>query len=198
MTRLPTTSPGLAEPLRLLQDAETALRVCRDQLQSGGNANAVRLSVAADRAAESAISLRTLIHEGDFLANEATLVNDSSRPVVVLLVDAEAMIRRLGERVLAQHGYNVIATDSEMALAAFDRDAHRISLVVLDVGQPSRRDLALLHEVVRRSPTVRVVLSSGSFELMSDANLPQVCGLLPKPYRPSNLVAAVLAALAKK
>ena len=113
----------------------------------------------------------------------------------VLLVDDEPMIRELGRAVLEQAGYPVLtADDGEAGVAAFAADRDRIGVVVLDVTMPrmSGRD-AFLH-IRALDPAARVLFSTG-YAAEDVTSLDGPVGVLHKPYRPADLLAAVRAAL---
>jgi len=115
-----------------------------------------------------------------------------SRPTV-LLVDDEPMIRELGRTILEQAGYAVVtADDGDTGLAAYE--AHRPALVVMDVTMPRMSGREAFLRIRALDPTARVLLSTG-YTTEDLASLSGPVGMLPKPYRPTDLLAAVHAAL---
>ena len=113
----------------------------------------------------------------------------------ILLVDDEEMIRVISRAVLEGAGYTVReAADGAEAVELF-RDHHAdIDLVILDLVMPrlSGRDAA--HRLAALAPSVKILLSSGySTDDVSD--IPAALGLLSKPFRPTELLSAVQAAL---
>ena len=109
----------------------------------------------------------------------------SGKPATILIVEDEAALRRVLERVLVRAGYRVLAAASaETAyelLAAEPADA-----VLLDVQLPTMSGLALYLALIHRHPTL-----AGRIALMSvDAEAEHVrawlehnpCTVLRKPF----------------
>ncbi|MBM3980282.1 MAG: PAS domain S-box protein [Planctomycetes bacterium] len=117
------------------------------------------------------------------------------RPHTVLLVDDEAMIRDLGRTVLTRAGFRVLtADDGQDAVEVFARHRAEIDLVILDVTMPRMNGRDAFHRLQELNPAARIMFSTG----YSADDLPEVessIGLLSKPYRPQDLVAAVRTAL---
>jgi len=93
--------------------------------------------------------------------------------------------------VLDRAGYDVTeAADGPAAVAAFRDDT---AVVVLDVKLPGLSGWDVLAELRRLRPDVRVVLTTGSIYDEHDGDVTQAVptAVLPKPYRPADLVAVV-------
>jgi CheY-like chemotaxis protein len=114
----------------------------------------------------------------------------------VLVVDDEPMIRDLARAVLETGGYRVLeAHDGEEAVEVFRDQAAAIDLVVLDLTMPRMSGRDTFRALVDIQPSARVMFSSGySADDLSDTT--GVIGMLPKPYRPTELLSAVGRALA--
>ena len=110
-----------------------------------------------------------------------------------MLVDDEAMIRQLAQTILNKAGFEVlVAENGEKAIEIFQSNKNRIGLVILDSVMPRLSGRDTLRELAQLSPQMRVIFSSGfSTEQMALNEFPQVCGLLPKPYRAEQLVQKV-------
>jgi PAS domain S-box-containing protein len=119
----------------------------------------------------------------------------SANQKTVLLVDDEELIRELARTVLQVNGYRVLeANDGEQALDLFRDRWMEIDLVVLDLTMPRLSGQDTFRAMQGINPAARVLFSSGySAETLADTG--GVIGMLPKPYRPADLVAAVGAAL---
>jgi two-component system cell cycle sensor histidine kinase/response regulator CckA len=114
----------------------------------------------------------------------------------ILLVDDEAMIRDLARAVLEQSGYQVLTADDGVeAVEVFDRERGRVALVILDVTMPRMSGRDAFREMVRLDPSARVLFSTG-YSAEDIVELDGAVGLLSKPYRPDELLAAVREALA--
>ena len=119
-----------------------------------------------------------------------------ARSGTILLVDDESMIRDLGRFVLEQNGFRVLhAEDGTDAVETFARHHAEIDLVVLDVTMPRMSGRDAFQHMVRLVPDARILFSTG-YSADDVAGLDGAVGLLSKPYRPSELLAAVRAALA--
>jgi len=118
------------------------------------------------------------------------------RPLTILLVDDEPMIRDLGRAVLSRAGFRVItAEDGAEAVEVFARQYSDIDLVVLDVTMPRMSGRDAFRHMTELNSSARILFSTG-YSADDLAELDSSAGLLSKPYRPQDLVAAVRAALA--
>lgn len=86
------------------------------------------------------------------------------------------------------------AYDGQHAVELFEREWADISLVVLDVTMPRMSGGDASRHMTRIDPNVRILFSTG-FAAEDLIELDGSQGLLSKPYRPQDLVAAVRAAL---
>jgi len=109
----------------------------------------------------------------------------AERPVTVLVVDDEAPLRRILERLLVRDGYRVIsAGDGETAyqmLASEQADA-----ILLDINLPAMSGLALYLAIVNRWPALegRIALMSGDADTEDVAAWIEHhhCVVLRKPF----------------
>ncbi len=111
----------------------------------------------------------------------------------ILLVEDEAPIRRLAERVLQRAGHTVTAVDcAEAALEAVAEDDAPPDLLVSDVAMPGEDGLTLARRLRARWPALPILLMSGYAEvtLGQDLEAEGMC-LLGKPFAPDALLAAV-------
>lgn len=113
------------------------------------------------------------------------------RPVTVLVVDDEAPLRRILERLLVREGYRVIsAGDGETAyqmLASEQADA-----ILLDINLPAMSGLALYLAIVNRWPALegRIALMSGDADTEDVAAWIEHhhCVVLRKPFDVKDVV----------
>ena len=87
------------------------------------------------------------------------------------------------------------ADDGAEAVDVFARETRTVSLVILDVTMPRMSGRDAFRQLVKINPSARVLFSTG----YSGGDLTELdgsVGLLGKPYRPNELLAAVQAALA--
>jgi two-component system cell cycle sensor histidine kinase/response regulator CckA len=112
----------------------------------------------------------------------------------ILLVEDEDGLRSLNARGLRSRGYSVIeAANGIEALEAFDEKNGAIDLVVSDVVMPEMDGPALLREMRKRNPDLRIIFVSGYAEEAFDKSLPEneQFAFLAKPFALSALVAKV-------
>jgi PAS domain S-box-containing protein len=120
---------------------------------------------------------------------------DETDKTTILLVDDESMIRNIGRVVLEQAGFRVITADDGVeAVEVFARRRDRVDLVVLDVTMPRMSGRDAFRHLLEIDPDVRVLFSTG-YSAEDIAELDGALGLLSKPYRPNELLAAVESAL---
>ena len=83
----------------------------------------------------------------------------------VLLVEDEDGVRRVGERILAEHGYHVLtASNGEAALDLLASTTERIDLLVTDEVMPGISGHTLAETVRRQDPACPVLFVSGYSE----------------------------------
>ncbi len=112
----------------------------------------------------------------------------------ILLVDDEARLAKLGQRVLESDGFEVTAhTSSMQALETFRSQPERFALLVTDNTMPHMTGLELIEQVLAIRPDMPVLMVSGIGESMSIDELKKrgVRRLLSKPYLAADLKAAV-------
>lgn len=101
----------------------------------------------------------------------------------VLIVDDDAGVRTMIERVLEDEGYEVaLATDGLDALEQLD--AQRPGLVLLDLQMPRMDGWALVGEMERRGlrPTIPVVVLTAAGRAQQEATKLGAEGFLAKPF----------------
>ncbi len=117
------------------------------------------------------------------------------KPVTILLVDDEEMIRSIGREVLESAGMNVLeASDGDEAIEMFRTQGDAIDLVVLDLTMPrvSGREACRGIRDIRKG--TRVLFSSGYSTEDVEAQ-DGALGLLTKPYRPQEFLEVISRAL---
>jgi two-component system cell cycle sensor histidine kinase/response regulator CckA len=118
---------------------------------------------------------------------------------LVLLVEDEDAVRKLGEKALSSAGFTVLsAPDGEAALAALDDAGRPIDVLVSDVVMPGIDGPTLVRMVRERDPAVRVVLISGYADaaLGNQFELGEQIRFLPKPFAVADLLSTVREAAA--
>jgi CheY-like chemotaxis protein len=117
---------------------------------------------------------------------------------VVLLVDDEEPLVRLGEEALAELGYEPVGfTSSAAALAALRAEPQRFDVLLTDEAMPGLTGTELVREARALRPDLPVVLASGYVTpaLLQRARAAGVAEVLSKPLAAAELARALAAAL---
>lgn len=113
---------------------------------------------------------------------------------LVILADDEPMVLDVAREILEAQGFEVVtALDGTEAVAAFDANRARNPVVVLDVVMPEMNGIEASRAIREREPAAALILASGYADI-SERLTPEEAasiGLVPKPYRISELVDAI-------
>ncbi len=112
----------------------------------------------------------------------------------ILIVDDEPAVRAMAAKMLAPTGLaTVTAIDGVDAVAHFEADPDRFSLVLLDLTMPRLGGVETFEAIRRIRPQVPIVLMSGYAEEEASARFVGrgLAGFLQKPFTPSELVTAI-------
>jgi PAS domain S-box-containing protein len=111
----------------------------------------------------------------------------------ILLVDDEEGVRKLVSAVLKSNGYEVLeASNGAAALSVYEKNGHKIDLILTDVVMPQMGGFELGRELAARAPQLKILYMSGYRD-----NAPAVNGteapkaFLHKPFTPDSLLAKV-------
>ncbi len=135
--------------------------------------------------------------EADVSATHAQSGTSAGSGETILLVEDEAMVRRLAERGLRLNGYNVISAGNAREAITILGSAQPIHLLLTDIVMPGMdgRQLAAEARVLR--PEIRVLYASGyTDEAMIRRGVDRSeVNFLPKPYSLETLARGVREAL---
>ncbi|MCB9558514.1 MAG: response regulator [Deltaproteobacteria bacterium] len=112
----------------------------------------------------------------------------------ILVVDDEAMIRNLGERMLTSLGYRVrVASSGAEAIEQYAAHHATIDVVLLDLAMPLMDGAECYSELKKIDPAVVVVICTGHTESATAATLlaDGAVGVVTKPFEISELAAAL-------
>jgi DNA-binding NtrC family response regulator len=114
-------------------------------------------------------------------------------PRTVLVVDDEPMVRDLCATLLRQQTYDVLLAENGVeAVEIFQRDHHRIGLVILDLTLPRLSGDDAFRLMLRINPEVRVLFCSGyPPELIKSLGHARVFGYISKPFHTRDFIQAV-------
>src|SRR4029453_1304045 len=103
----------------------------------------------------------------------------------ILIVEDEQVMLRVVEKVLLQHGYQVlVASDGEEAIEVYRRHKLEIDVVLLDVDLPKLTGWDVLVKMKEENQDVRVVIAAGFLEPKMKTEMSRVPGkhFVDKPY----------------
>jgi two-component system cell cycle sensor histidine kinase/response regulator CckA len=111
----------------------------------------------------------------------------------ILLVDDEEGVRKLVSAVLQNGGYTVIeSANGSAALAVYEKNSHKIDLVLTDVVMPLMSGFELGQQLAGRDSGLRILYMSGYRDSpLNDAPGDPPKAFLNKPFTPDTLLAKV-------
>lgn len=112
-------------------------------------------------------------------------------PTTILVVDDSVSVRKALERILAPQGYSVRMADSaENALLALEPLP---DMILADILMPGMSGLELARILGDRQLNIPVMLMSGIVDDVTqrDAHAAGACGVLRKPFTPTELLPAI-------
>jgi CheY-like chemotaxis protein len=112
----------------------------------------------------------------------------------ILLVDDEEGVRKLVYAVLKSNGYDVLeASNGSAALSAYEKNSHKIDMVLTDVVMPQMNGFEMVKHLVEKTPGLKILYMSGYRDNAvggsSGEEAPRA--FLHKPFTPDSLLAKV-------
>jgi DNA-binding NtrC family response regulator len=110
----------------------------------------------------------------------------------ILIVDDEPAIRDLCRSILNASGYRTLTAENGHHGLGLLRSNGAVDLIVSDMAMPVMDGIEFVRRVFESDPHANIILMTAyaPHDMPSD-ELQRVCKLLRKPFRPSQLVAAV-------
>ncbi|HOR45866.1 MAG TPA: ATP-binding protein [Spirochaetota bacterium] len=115
---------------------------------------------------------------------------DSVKDALVLFVDDEELLVKVGEKILSNMGNKTVSFANPMeALAYFENNAESIDAVITDMAMPKMNGLKLAEKIHAVKKDVPVILCSGySDELMKEnTDMKDISRLIMKPFSAGEL-----------
>ncbi len=126
-------------------------------------------------------------------AAEAVLGRTARGSETILLVDDEEGVRKLVFAILKSNGYDVLeAANGSAALSAYEKNAHKIDMVLTDVVMPQMTGFELGRNLAERTPGLKILYMSGYRDnaiAASGGEVPRA--FLHKPFTPDALLSKV-------
>ncbi|MBD2597823.1 response regulator [Nostoc spongiaeforme FACHB-130] len=110
---------------------------------------------------------------------------------LILIVDDEPSIQEITRTSLETHHYDtLIASDGIEAIAQYAKNAHKISVVLMDIMLPSLDGITAIRTLQKINPQVKIIATSG---LMAKEKLGEIMKMgvkkfLAKPYTVNELL----------
>jgi signal transduction histidine kinase/ActR/RegA family two-component response regulator len=130
--------------------------------------------------------------EGPVPPEERAAPKEGQSQTVLVAEDSDA-VRELLQRVLTEHGYQVLAVpNGEQAVDEFSRHGDRIDLVLLDIVMPGMGGISARKQILQLRPGTRILFASGWSSKEDQASI-QLEGVpfLRKPFSAEALLQAV-------
>ncbi len=110
----------------------------------------------------------------------------------ILLVDDEEGVRKLVCAILRSNGYDVLeAPNGPAALAAYEKNSHKIDMVLTDIVMPQMSGLELGTQLSERSPGLKILYMSGYRDNPIGGSGDAPLAFLHKPFTPDALLSKV-------
>jgi CheY-like chemotaxis protein len=119
----------------------------------------------------------------------------AERPLRILIVEDEFLIRLTLSEVLADEGYDVLEAETGDEAATLLEQNSDIAVLLTDMQLPGQLDgRALVARARERSPALPVIFMTGRPDALGSSGGPEM--FVSKPYLPSEICAAVKRMLA--
>jgi DNA-binding response OmpR family regulator len=112
----------------------------------------------------------------------------------ILILEDEAMVRKLVEAMLAQQGYTILVADSPEDAVRYSKEhTGSIDLLVTDVVMPDMNGRQVAQEALRHRPALKVLYMSGytSDAIAHHGVLDSGVAFLHKPFSAESLIQKV-------
>jgi len=107
---------------------------------------------------------------------------------MILLVDDDPNVLEACEMVLGAHNFHVLPCKSgEEALKIFTTYQEEITILITDYNMPKMNGIELIQHLRMRQPNIKAILTSGSFNQETPANIT----LLQKPFPFETLIQTI-------
>ena len=117
---------------------------------------------------------------------------DQGGNATVLVIEDEAAIRKLTERLLLRFGYKVIvASDGQEGVDVYAEKQDEVDLVLLDMSMPRLSGIEVIERMISKNPEVRIIVSSGERFDNSQPFAQKVRGFVAKPFKIEELFGTI-------
>jgi PAS domain S-box-containing protein len=119
------------------------------------------------------------------------------RGELLLIVDDESAVREIIKTTLEAYEYNVfLASDGAEAVSIYQKQGGRIALVITDIAMPGLDGFAMIEQLRKLSPDIKLIVMTGLAESETVEKLAaEGISILPKPVAPEPVLRAIHEAL---
>jgi PAS domain S-box-containing protein len=153
-------------------------------------------TVLIDSEPGSGTTVRMLLPRADADAAEPSEPEPAEPPLAaerrILVVEDEDAVRRLVEKILERHGYEVLTASRPEEALELAATGTPIDVLLTDVVMPGMPGTRLAEELLARLPDLRVLFMTGYTDRPGE--LPEEASLLFKPFDAERLLRQVAAA----
>lgn len=124
---------------------------------------------------------------------------DSARPTVLVVEDEDVLIELL-RGMLEANGFSVMtAMDGQDAINMYREHVRDISIVLTDMGLPSKGGWEVLEEVLKINPSAKVICASGFLDssIRDEMLASGAVEFIQKPYAYDSLISLMRRLLAR-
>jgi PAS domain S-box-containing protein len=161
----------------------------------------VRVQSETGRGSTFEVYLPASTEQTVVLREEATVTAPRGNGELILVVDDEVNIREAAQKILTQHGYEVmLAADGAEAVGLYAHQREAIRLVIVDLMMPVLDGVALIRALQKIEPEVKAIVCSGIGHELKIAELMTlgITHYLDKPFNADALIRVVHECLSGK
>ncbi len=160
------------------------------------------VKVVSSEGAGSTFTILVPISEKNEIDTPAITTGNDEKIIsgVVLLVDDEDIVRKVGTALLTELGMDVITAENGRQALEIVQERHaEISLILLDMIMPELNGPDCFREIKKLMPEANVIICSGyaTEEMVSKLRMEGVVGFLQKPFRVTELKSAITRSFTK-
>jgi PAS domain S-box-containing protein len=169
---------GLSQCYGFLKSSNGVINV--DSMIDKGSIFSIYLPVSVDKQSNKQFPTLLESSEGKFNAKHYTL----------LVVDDENEIRSLNSEILSNEGFTVFSFDNATEALSLLSEKH-IDMIVTDVVMPQMGGVEFIEKAKTLVPKIKYLFVSGYLDEKDTTQVQKIKPLLNKPYRGSELIAAI-------
>jgi len=148
-----------------------------------GHRGGIQLSTAPGEGSTFRVYLPAVPRPAERVSTEMSSLPDSAP--LILVVEDDAMVRRVTESALVRHGFRVISAENgRQALERIRSGTDRIAMVLLDLEMPVMSGEEAFREILAMRPDLPVLVASGYSESIASRLLGDraMKHFIQKPY----------------